>query len=418
VRRTARDGASVTGIGLVTPLGDGAGPFFAAICESRSGVRRPPDGHPVAGLLDAAGIAPDIDPSTVLPKTEARRVDRFVVLAMAAADTALHDAGIVIGRDADPARTAVVLANSFGGLTMFEGEAVARQRQGRTAVTPYLLAGMLPNMATARIAIRHGVRGFTSTISTACASGAYAVAEALRLVRDGVADVVVCGGADAPLLPTVATTFTNARALASGWADPAEASRPFDRRRNGFVLGEGAGVLVVERRAHATARGRPGYADIIGWGVATDAYHPTAPLPDGAGAAESMRRALADAGVAPADVDYVNAHATGTKLGDVAEARALRAVFGGHAPAVSSVKGATGHLLAAAGAVEAAATVLALRHGLLPPTHNLDDPDPECDLDHVRKAARPVAARTALSTSFAFGGHNASLVLATHLGGP
>ncbi|MFC0530791.1 beta-ketoacyl-[acyl-carrier-protein] synthase family protein [Phytohabitans kaempferiae] len=413
----ARHRAVVTGIGLLTPLGADAAGFFDAVCAGRSGLRRPVDAHPLAGILDAAGIAPDVDPVTVLPPAEARRVDRFVVLAMAAADAALADAGIEVGRDADPARTAVVLANAFGGLGMFEAEALARHETGRTAVSPYLLAGMLPNMATARIAIRHGVRGYSSTISTACASGAYAVAEALRLVRDGLADVVVCGGAEAPLLPTAATTFRNSRALAGGWADPAEASRPFDRRRNGFVLGEGAGVLVVERAGHAAARGRPPYAEVAGWGVATDAHHPTAPRADGTGAEAAMRLALADAGLAPDDVGYVNAHGTGTKLGDAAEALAIRAVFGPHTPAVSSVKGVTGHLLAAAGAVEAAATALALRRGVLPPTHNLDDPDPECDLDHVRKAPRDAATGVALSNSFAFGGHNVSLALA-HPGGP
>lgn len=413
----ARHRAVVTGIGLLTPLGADAAGFFEAVCAGRSGLRRPAHTHPLAGILEVAGFAPDVDPATVLPPAEARRVDRFVVLAMAAADAALADAGIAVGQDADPARTAVVLANAFGGLAMFEAEALAREASGHTAVSPYLLAGMLPNMATARIAIKHGVRGYSSTISTACASGAYGVAEALRLIRDGLADVVVCGGAEAPLLPTAATTFRNSRALAAGWADPAEASRPFDRRRNGFVLGEGAGVLVVERAEHAAARGRPAYAEVAGWGVATDAYHPTAPRADGTGAATAMRLALADAGLAPADVGYVNAHGTGTKRGDAAEALAIRAVFGAHTPAVSSVKGVTGHLLAAAGAVEAAATALALRRGVLPPTHNLDDPDPECDLDHVRKAPRETATGVALSNSFAFGGHNVSLALA-HPGGP
>src|SRR5690606_28509799 len=205
---------------------------------------------------------------------------------------------------------------------------------------------------TAWITIRYGVRGYSSAISTACASGGFAVAEALRLIRDGLADVVICGGTDAPLLPTIATTFTNVRALAREWPeDPAAASRPFDRRRGGFVLGEGAGVLVVERREHADGRSAAGYADVIGWGVASDAYHATMPRPDGSGASAAMRLALADAGLAPGDVGYVNAHATGTKLGDVAEARAIREVFGEDQPAVSSTKGVTGHLLAAAGAV-------------------------------------------------------------------
>jgi 3-oxoacyl-[acyl-carrier-protein] synthase II len=398
---------------LVTPVGGSVDEFFAAVCGGQSGLREPPPGHPVAGVLPVAGIAPQIDPVSVLPATEARFIDRFVVMAVAAADAALADAGIVVGRDADPTRTAVVLANSFGGMTLFETQALGYQERGRTAVTPYLLAGMLPNMATAWITIRHGVRGFSSTISTACASGGYAVAEALRLVRDGLADVVVCGGTDAPLLPTVATTFHNARALARPWPDdPTGASRPFDRRRSGFVLGEGAGVLVVERCEHADARGAAGYADVIGWGVASDGHHATMPRPDGSGAAASMRLAITDAGLTPGEVGYVNAHATGTKLGDVAEARAIRSVFEQQPPAVSSIKGVTGHLLAAAGAVEVAATAVALTSGTLPPTHNLDEPDPDCELDHIRKTARRAGLDAAMSSSFAFGGHNVSLVLA------
>lgn len=408
----SRPGATITGIGLVTPIDGEVGAFFAALCGGRSGLRPPPPDHPVAGILPVAGIAPEIDPVSVLPPTEGRFIDRFVAMAVVAADAALRDAGIEVGRDVDPARTAVVIANSFGGLTVFEGQAVARHERGRTAVTPYLLGGMLPNMATAWITIRYGVRGYSSAISTACASGGFAVAEALRLIRDGLADVVICGGTDAPLLPTIATTFTNVRALAREWPeDPAAASRPFDRRRGGFVLGEGAGVLVVERREHADGRSAAGYADVIGWGVASDAYHATMPRPDGSGASAAMRLALADAGLAPGDVGYVNAHATGTKLGDVAEARAIREVFGEDQPAVSSTKGVTGHLLAAAGAVEAAATALAVNQGLLPPTHNLDDPDPDCELDHVRKSARQATLDVAMTNSFAFGGHNVSLLL-------
>ena len=402
-------GATITGIGLVTPLGLDVGGFFDALCSGRSGLVRPPDGHPVAGILESAGIAPVLDPRTLMPPPEARCLDPFITMAIAAADAALADAALVVGADSDPARTAVVIANSTGGVTTFEQQAVARHERGRTAVSPVLLPGMLPNMATARIAMKHGIRGFSSTIATACASSAYAVAEALRLIREGRADVVVCGAGDAPLLPTISSAFVNARAVATGWADPACSSRPFDRRRNGFVLAEGAGVLVVERTAHAVARGAAGYADLLGWGVSTDAYHATMPRPDGSGAAAAMRDALADAGLTGADVDYVNAHGTSTKLGDAAEVRALLDVLGPAGPAVSSTKAVTGHLLASAGVVEAAATALAICGGLLPPTHNLDEPDG--DLDHVVKVPRETVVRAALSNSFAFGGHNVSLVL-------
>jgi 3-oxoacyl-[acyl-carrier-protein] synthase II len=408
-RPTAREAAVVTGIGLVTPVGRKPGEFFDALTGGRGGVTAVPEGHAAHGWLEAAGIAPAIDGREVLPPTEVRCVDRFVLLALAAADDALADAGLLVGRDVDPRRIAVVLATGGGGLETFEQQSHRRLERGRPGVSPYLLPGMLSNMATARIAIKHGIRGYSSAVVTACAAGAQAVAEALRLIRAGDADVVVCGGSESSLHPTIAAAFTNARALAHGWQDAGQASRPFDAARNGFVLGEGSAVLVVERAAHADARGAAGYADLTGWGASTDAHHPTMPRPDGEGAADSMRSALADAGLEPADVGYVNAHGTGTRLGDIAESAALRAVFGADQPAVSSTKGATGHLLGASGAVEAVVAALAVARGVLPPTLNLDDPDPACDLDHVRGRARTAPIRAALSNSFAFGGHNVSL---------
>ncbi|MFC1411619.1 beta-ketoacyl synthase [Streptacidiphilus sp. N1-12] len=404
------DAAVVTGIGLVTPVGRKPSEVFDALTDGRSGIRALPEGHAAHGWLEAAGLAPAIDGREVLPPTETRCVDRFVLLAIAAADDALADAGIVVGRDVDPRRVAVVLATGGGGLETFEQQSHRRLNRGRPGVSPYLLPGMLSNMATARVAIKHGIRGYSSAVITACAAGAQAVAEGLRLIRAGDADVVVCGGSESSLHPTIAAAFTNAHALAHGWSDPEQSSRPFDSRRNGFVLGEGSAVLVLERGAHADARGAAGYADLTGWGGSTDAHHPTMPRPDGEGAADSMRSALASAGLAPADIGYVNAHGTGTKLGDAAEAAALHTVFGTDQPAVSSTKGSTGHLLGAAGAVEAAVSVLAVARGVLPPTVNLDDPDPSCPLDHIRGAARTTPIRAALSNSFAFGGHNISLV--------
>jgi 3-oxoacyl-[acyl-carrier-protein] synthase II len=404
------DSAVITGIGLVTPVGCDVESFFAALCKGPSGLQKPPPDHPAADL-QAAGLAPHIDPVSVLPPTEIRCVDRFVLLGLAAAERALTDAGLDIGRDADPFRVAVVVSTGGGGLETFEQSSQARQARGRPGVSPYLLPGMLSNMAAARIAIKYGIRGFSTAFVTACAAGAQAVAEAFRLIAEGSADVVICGGTESPLHPTIAAAFGNARALASGWDDPAAASRPFDRRRNGFVLGEGAAVLVVEREAHAAARGARSYASLIGWGATTDAHHPTMPRPDGDGAAACMRQALSRAGLSPADVTYVNAHGTSTKIGDIAEARAIRSVFGADAgPAVSSIKSVTGHMLGASGAVEAAASALAVSRGTLPPTHNLDDPDPDCDLDHVRGTPRTGPAGVALSNSFAFGGHNVSLV--------
>lgn len=398
----------VTGIGLVTPLGNGPAEVFGALLAGRPGLREPPAGHPLAGVAGAAGIAPDLDPAAVVPPTEARIVDRYIVMAIVAADQALAEAGIVVGRDVDPYRVAVIVSCS-GGLATLESQVLARSQRGRRGVSPYLLPAMLPNMASARIAIRHGIQGYSSSIATACAAGAQSIGEGLRLLRSGDADVVVCGSSEAQLFPTLADAFGNAWALARAWPDPATACRPFDRRRCGFVLSEGAGVLVLERPGFARARGATGHADLIGWGVTTDAHHPTTPRPDGLAAAECMRRALADACLTSTDVGYLNAHGTGTKLGDAAEATAVRAVFG-DGPAVSSVKGSTGHMLGASGAVEAAVTATALARGLLPPTRNLDDPDPACDLDHVRGKPREVPAGYAMSNTFAFGGHNISLV--------
>ncbi|PZF98206.1 beta-ketoacyl-[acyl-carrier-protein] synthase family protein [Micromonospora deserti] len=402
--------AVITGMGLFTPVGRGVEATFDALCAGRSGLTRPPSGHPAAGCLEVAGLLPEIDPRDVASGPEARVLDRIVVLALLAAADALTDAGIEVGRDVDPGRIGVIVGG-VGGMSTLEAQVLARAARGRAAVSPYLLTGILPNMPSARIAIAHGLRGYSSSVGTACASGAQAVADAVRLIRAGEADVVLCGASEAPLFPTFADTFGNARALARGWDEPTAASRPFDTRRNGFVLAEGAALLVLERAEHAAARGATGYAEVAGYGATTDAYHPTAPRPDGTGAAECMRRALASGGVPAARVGYVNAHGTGTKLGDIAETTALTAVFGAGGVPVSSTKALTGHLLGASGVLEAAATALALGRGLLPPTHNLDDPDPACPADHIRKEPRATETEYALTNSFGFGGQNVSLLL-------
>jgi 3-oxoacyl-[acyl-carrier-protein] synthase II len=414
---SARARAVVTGIGLHTTVGVRLPDVFDALCEGRSGLRRPPAGHPAAGSLEVGGFAPDIDPTAVMPPTEARTVDRYLVMALRAADDALADAGLVVGRDVDPHRACVVLSGT-GGLATLESQVLSRNQRGRTGVSSFMLPGMLPNMGAARIAIKHGIRGYSTSHGTACAAGAQSIAEAVRLIRAGEADVVVAGCSEAPLFPTLADTFHNARALARGWDEPTAACRPFDRRRNGLVLAEGAGVFIVERAEHALARGVPAYAEVLGWGATTDAHHPTTPRPDGVEAAESMRRALRDAGISAAEVGYLNAHGTGTKLGDVAEATAIRAVFEDAPPPVSSSKALTGHMLGASGVVEAAACIAAMLRGTLPPTHNLDDPDPNCELDHVRKSIREARVDHVMSNSFGFGGHNISIVLTRPGTGP
>ncbi|MER5261862.1 beta-ketoacyl-[acyl-carrier-protein] synthase family protein [Actinosynnema sp. NPDC002837] len=400
---------AVTGIGLVSPVGAVVEEVFEAVCSGRSAIVRPPEDHPLHGVLDAAAIGPAIDPESVLPPKESRVVDRSIVMAVRAADDALADAGIEIGRDVDPYRVAVVLSG-VGGLATLAEQAVERSRRGRLGVSPLLLPGVLPNMAAARVAIKFGIRGYTSSSGTACAAGGQSIGEAMRILRAGEADVVVCGCTEAPLFPTFADAFGNALALARGWPDPTTASRPFDRRRNGFVLGEGAGVLVLERSDFARARGAAVHAEVLGWGATSDAHHPTTPRPDGSSAAQSMRIALRDAGLSTGDIDYLNAHGTGTKAGDSAEAAAIRGVYGDAMPPVSSTKGVTGHMLGASGVVEAAIGIVAMRKGLLPPTHNLDDPDPACDLNHVRGEALPAAVGAVMSNSFGFGGHNVSVI--------
>ncbi|GAA1608028.1 beta-ketoacyl-ACP synthase II [Kribbella sancticallisti] len=402
--------ATITGMGLLTPVGRGVEDVFDALLHGRSGISRPPEGHPVAGSVELGGFLPPIDAGTIAGGPDGKVMDRTVILAQLTAEDALADAGLVIGENVDPDRIGVIIGG-VGGMATLEQQVLSRAERGRAAVSPYLLTGILPNMPAARIAIRFGLRGYSSSVGTACASGAQAIADAVRLIRTGELDVVICGASEAPLFPTFAETFANARALARSWDDPTEASRPFDLRRNGFVLSEGAALLVLESAEHASARGARGYADVAGYGVNADAHHPTAPRPDGTGAAACMRQAFASGNVSPAQVGYVNAHGTSTKLGDVAESVAIGLAFqGAVAPAVSSTKALTGHMLGTSGVVEAAATALAVAKGLLPPTYNLDDPDPACPLDHVRKVPREVRLEYALSNSFGFGGQNVSLL--------
>lgn len=402
--------ATITGMGMFTPVGRGADEVFHALCVGKSGLAAPAAGHPAADSVDVGGFVPDVDPKTVVSGPAASVVDKTVVLALVTAAEALADAGIEVGRDVDPHRIGVIVGG-VGGMAMLEKQVLARHERGRAAVSPYLLTGILPNMPAARIAITLGIRGYSASIGTACASGAQSIADALRLIRAGDADVVVCGASEAPLFPTFADTFGNARALARRWDDPTAASRPFDKRRNGFVLAEGAAMMVLERTGHADARGAAGYADVAGWGATTDAYHPTTPRPDGTGAAECMRQALASAGVDPSAIGYVNAHGTSTKLGDIAETAALAAVFGVDGPPVSSTKALTGHMLGTSGVVEAAVSALTVARGVLPPTYNLDEVDPDCPANHVRTAPWSARPDYALSNSFGFGGQNVSLVL-------
>ncbi len=419
---------SITGIGMLTPVGRSIGEVFDAVCTGRSGLAVPPADHPVAGSIEVAGFVGEVDATGIGSGPALKTQDRIIVLALLAARAALSDAGLVVGQDVAADRIGVIVGG-VGGMATLEAQVLDRAQRGRVAISPYLLTGVLPNMPAARIAIEYGIRGYSSSIGTACASGAQSIADGIRLIEAGDADVVICGASEAPLFPTFAETFGNARALARDWDSAADASRPFDRRRNGFVLAEGSALLVLERTEHAIGRGAGAYADLLGWGATTDAHHPTMPRPDGTGAADCMRQALARAGLSAEQVGYLNAHGTSTKLGDIAESVAIGLVFGSDGsassggsagsggsdgsagPPVSSTKALTGHMLGTSGVVEAAISAAALATGLLPPTYNLDDPDPQCPLDHVVKEPRQLPVQYALSNSFGFGGQNVSLLL-------
>ena len=396
---------AITGLGALTPLGPDVAALQDGLLNGRSGTR----------LLDEpefadlpVRLAATVDLEGRLERVEARTLDRVQQVALVAAREAWADAG---APDVEPERLAVVLGSGIGGaLTLLAQDQVLREK-GPRRVSPHLVPMLMPNGPAATVALEIGARGGVHCPVSACASGAEALAVALELLRSGRADVVVAGGAEACVHPLPLAGFAQMRALSARHDEPEAASRPYDKGRDGFVLGEGAGVLVLETEAHAAARGATIHARLAGAGLASDAHHVTAPDPTGSGAARSITAALRDAGVGPDEVGHVDAHATSTPIGDLAEARALNLALGAHRPPVTAPKSCTGHLLGAAGAVEAIATVLALRSGIVPAIRNLDDPDDEADVDAVRTVAREHAHDVALSTSFGFGGHDVSLVL-------
>jgi 3-oxoacyl-[acyl-carrier-protein] synthase II len=399
----------VTGMGVVSPLGVGVDAFWDGLIHGRSGVRRITRFDPTPFASHIAGEVPDFDPVAHLPRRDIVRTDVFVHYALVAAMAALADSGFKI--EGHNERVGVSIGTGMGGVPLLATSWETLQREGPGGVSAYALPGSLPNMAAGWVSMRTGARGPLFTPTTACAAGTQAVGDAFRSVQRGDADAMLAGGTDSLIHPLVIAGFCAIRALSTRNDDPARASRPFDRDRDGFVLAEGAGILVLEALETARARGAQIYAEVLGYGVSADAHHPTASSADGP--ARAMRLALADARLAPEAIDYVNAHGTSTAQNDQHETEAIKAVFGAHARrlAVSSIKSMTGHLVGAAGAVEAIATVLALRHGVLPPTINYETPDPACDLDYVPNQARGVAIRSAMSNSFAFGGTNAILVL-------
>ncbi len=403
----------VTGMGCVTPLGPDLETTFRALLDGRSGIR-PIERFDASGLpVRIAGEVREENPVEGVPDKEQRRLDRFAWLGLQAAAEALRDAGLSAGTVDDPERAGVAMASAIGGIETIIANHRAMLEGGYRRISPFAIPMCIPNMASGLIAIRYGLRGPNLCHATACASGAHAIGESLRLLRAGAADVMLAGGAEAPIIEFVVGGFARMRALSCRNDAPEAASRPFDAERDGFVMAEGAGALVLETLEHALARGAEIRGEVLGYGLSADAHHIANPREDGAGALACMRLALEDAGLGPEEVEHVNPHATSTPAGDAAEARALAQLLGARRREVpvSATKGATGHLLGAAGAVEALLTLRSLEAGWLPPTLNLASPDPACDLDHVAPKARPTRARIALSNSFGFGGTNATLVL-------
>ena len=402
----------VTGLGAVTPLGIGLEDLWGASRAGRCGIGRITAFDPSAFPCQVAAEVRGFEPDRWLPRKEARRMDRFAQFAVASALMAGEDAGVQWSA-LDPDRVGAIMGTGIGGMATLLEQSAVLERRGPDRVSPFFIPMMIANMASAQVAIVTGARGANVTTVTACSSAANAIGEAYRTVQRGEADLVVTGGSEAAVLPLAVAGFCAMKAMTTRNNEPERACRPFDAGRDGFVLGEGGGALILEDLESARQRGARIYAEVCGYGMTSDAYDVVRPAPGGVGQTGAMRRAMSEAGLPPTAVDYINAHATSTPVGDQEECNAIREAFGDHARAmpVSSTKSMTGHLLGAAGAVELIISILALRAGVLPPTINYEVPDPACDLDFVPNAARSADLRVALSNSFGFGGHNVSLLV-------
>jgi 3-oxoacyl-[acyl-carrier-protein] synthase II len=403
----------ITGMGTVNPLSSDVVAYWEALCAGKSGVGPielfDTSRHEVKFGGQVKGFAPE----TILGTKNARRLDRFAQFAQVAADFAVKDSGLDFSRE-DPFRCGVVVGSGIGGLWEFEEQHTRMMQGGPGRISPFIVPKMIINSAAGNISIQHGLCGPNTAVTTACASGAHAVGDAMRAIQYDHADVMVTGGSEAGITPMGLGGFIQARALSRRHDNPQAASRPFDRDRDGFVLGEGAGIVVIEELEHAKRRGARIYAELLGVGNTADAFHITQPHPEGRGSIMAMQMALRDARLNPSDIDYINAHGTSTELGDAAETRAIKQVFGEHARRllISSTKSMLGHLLGASGAVELIATVMSLRTGVVHPTINYQTPDPDCDLDYVPNNARRHPIKRAISNSFGFGGHNCCLAVA------
>jgi 3-oxoacyl-[acyl-carrier-protein] synthase II len=402
----------ITGMGTVNPLAADVQEYWKALLAGKSGIAPITLFDTTAFKVHFGGEVKNFNPEPLLDARTARRLDRFSQFAMIASIYAVKDSGLDFSRE-DPYRCGTVIGSGIGGLNEFEEQHGRYLKDGPGKISPFVIPKMIANAAAGNVSIHFHLAGPNTAVSTACASAANAVTDALRAIQSGYADVMVTGGSEAGVTPMGLGGFCSARALSSRNDDPTLASRPFDKDRDGFVLSEGAGILVMEELEHAKKRDARIYAELLGAGCTADAHHITAPHPCGSGAAKAMEFALRDAKLVPADVQYINAHGTSTELGDEAETKAIKAVFGEHAKrlAISSTKSMIGHLLGASGGVELIATVLAIKHGVIHPTINYQTPDPGCDLDYVPNTARETRVRRAISNSFGFGGHNCCLVV-------
>lgn len=400
----------ITGLGAVTPIGNDVASFWEGLKAGKCGVGPITHFDPAEHKAKLAAEVKDFDPTVYIDKRESKRMDRYCHFALAAAAQAVEQAGLTDG-GFDPYRAGVFFGSGVGGLKVFEDEFEKLLEKGPSRVSPFCIPQMISNMAAAHISMRYGFKGESLCPVTACATGNHAIGEACRAIRHGYQDVMIAGGAEAAIIRIATAGFSNMKALHTG-EDPASASVPFDARRSGFVMGEGAGALVLESLSHAQARGATILCEVGGYGATSDAYHITAPDPDGEGGARAMQMAIADAGMTPSEIDYINAHGTSTPVNDRVETLAIKKAFGDAAYQVhiSSTKSMTGHLLGAAGAVEAIACILAIRDGIIPPTIGYAQPDPDCDLDYTPNQALETPVRAAISNSLGFGGHNATVL--------
>ncbi len=401
----------VTGVGMITPLGTGTEKSWKSLLDGRSGIRKITHFDADHFPCQIAGEVPDFEIDRFIEIKEQKKMDRFIHLALAAAKMAMEDSGLKITED-NADRIGALVGSGMGGLPAIEHYHTILMEKGPKRISPFFIPMLIINLAAGQISIRFGAKGPNSAIATACASGTHAIGDAFKIIQRGEADAMISGGTESVITPLAVGGFSSMKALSTRNDDPEKASRPFDRDRDGFIMGEGSGIMVLEELGHALNRGARIYAEIIGYGMSGDAYHITSPPPEGEGATRCMKASLKDAHIHPEEVDYINAHGTSTKYGDELETLAIKHVFGKHAYelAVSSTKSMTGHLLGASGGVEGVITVLGIANSIIPPTINLENPDPECDLDYVPHKARPMNVNVAMSNSFGFGGTNACII--------